>query len=177
MQRRIQSLSGALTQPIVLADESIIAVRLKPLNYKLNKPKSSKRDDFNNWEFSGFTSEIVHFRKDGSENIISEGINPALSPDGKSIVFAMQAGRSSHLFRINIDGSELIQITDARSIDVQPSWSADGKWMLCTSNRCAVDMYPNGKPQLDIGELGTDGRNLLQYTRGTTRQGADRTGE
>ncbi|GAV19648.1 translocation protein TolB [Mariprofundus micogutta] len=177
MQRRIQPLQGALTQPIVLSDESIIAARLKPLNYKKTKVKKSRRDDFNNWEFAGFTSEIVRFHKNGSEKVLAEGINPSLSPDGTSIVFSMQAGRSIHLFRINIDGSDLIQMTDARSVDVQPSWSADGKWILFTSNRANVDLKHRGKSQWDIWAIGTDGRNLTQITYDTARDGAARMGK
>lgn len=176
MQRRIQPLQGALTQPILLADESIIAVRLKAMNYKIKKTKSSKRDPFNNWEFTGFTSEIVRFNSNGSEKILAEGINPSLSPDGNSIVFSMQAGRSIHLFRINIDGSELIQITDARSIDVQPSWSRDGKWILFTSNRTSADLRKKGKSQWDIWAIAADGRNLTQITYDTARDGAPHMG-
>jgi len=177
MQRRIQALRGALTQPIVLADESIIAVRLKPLNYKKSKIKASIRDDFNNWEYAGFSSEIVRFNKDGSEQVMADGINPCLSPDGTSIVFSMQAGRSIHLFRVNTDGTNLIQITDTRSVDVQPSWSADGKRILFTSNRAQADLKHQSKSQWDIWSIGADGRDLSQITFDKARDGAARMGK
>ncbi len=177
MQRRMQALHGTITQPIVLADESIIAVRLKPLNYKKAKKKAAKRDSFNNWQYEGFSSEIVRFNKDGSEQVLSDGINPSLSPDGKSIVFSLQAGRSIHLFRINTDGSDLIQITDARSVDVQPSWSADGKRILFTSNRAKADLKYQSKSQWDIWSIGSDGRALTQITFDAARDGAARMGE
>ena len=177
MQRRIQPLHGALTQPLVLADESIIAVRMKAIDYKKKTISKTKHDAFNNWQVAGFTSEIVRFNQDGSERILAEGINPALAPDGKSIVFAMQAGRSVHLFRINSDGSDLIQVTDARSVDVQPSWSSDGKWILFTSNRADADMRKKGKSQWDIWAIGSDGRNLTQITRDAARDGAARMGK
>ncbi|ATX80967.1 WD40-like Beta Propeller Repeat [Mariprofundus ferrinatatus] len=179
MQRRIQSLHGALTQPILLSDGSIVAVRAKPLNYKPTKMKKTsqvKRDEFNNWEFPGFATEIVRFHGSGSQQVLSEGINPALSPDGNSIVFAMAAGRSVHLFRMNIDGSNLIQITDARSIDVQPSWSKDGKWIIFTSNRAEADMRHKGKSQWDIWAIGIDGRNLTQISFDDAKDGAPRMG-
>ncbi|OIO72628.1 MAG: TolB protein [Zetaproteobacteria bacterium CG1_02_53_45] len=174
MQRRIQPLHGGITQPIVLADEAVIAVRLKPLNYKKSKLNHDNRDYFNNWEYEGFASEIVRFDKDGSEKVLADGINPALSPDGNSIVFAMAAGRSIHLFRIDTDGSNLIQITDARSDDVQPSWSSDGKWILFTSNRANADLKHQGKSQWDIWAIGANGRNLTQITFNEGRDGAAR---
>lgn len=177
MQRRIQALHGALTQPLLLADESIIAVRMRALDYKKKISNNSKHDPFNNWQVAGFTSEIVRFNRNGSEQVLAEGINPALSPDGKSIVFAMQAGRSVHLFRINTDGRDLIQITDARSIDVQPSWSNDGRWILFTSNRADADMRKKDKSQWDIWAIGIDGRNLTQITYDTARDGAARMGK
>lgn len=176
MQRRIQPLHGALTQPLLLADESIIAVRLIALDNRKKSVKKAKHDDFNNWQISGFRSEIVRFHRDGSEQVLAEGINPALSPDGKSIVFCMAAGRSVHLFRIHTDGSDLIQITDARSVDVQPSWSADGKSILFTSNRADADMRKKGNSQWDIWAIGSDGRNLTQITRDSARDGAARMG-
>ena len=176
MQRRIQSLHGSLTQPVLLPDESIIVVRARALNYKKTKMKKPKLDTFNNWEFPGFATEIVRIKKGGSQQVLAEGINPALSPDGAHIVFSMQAGRSMHLFRMNTDGSDLIQVTDARSIDVQPSWSADGKWIIFTSNRANADMRHRGKSQWDVWAIGTDGRNLTQITFDEARDGAARMG-
>ncbi|PIX54220.1 MAG: TolB protein [Zetaproteobacteria bacterium CG_4_9_14_3_um_filter_54_145] len=172
MQRRIQSLHGMITQPILLPDQSIIAVRLKQAGRGSKQHKQHRTvDNFNNWDFPDFLTEIVHFNADGSERVLSAGVNPALSPDGKWIAFAMPTGRSMHLFRMHTDGSELIQITDSRSEDVQPAWSRDGRWLLFTSNRANPDLRHSEKSEWDIWRIGTNGRNLTQLTRDPARDG------
>jgi len=173
MQRRIMPLHGLITQPILLPDDTIIAVRLRAEN-RSSKPHTSRhtaKGNFNNWTIPGFQAKIVRFHADGSEALLSEGINPALSPDGLWIAFSMAAGRSTHLFRMRTDGSELIQLTDSRSEDVQPAWSPDGHWILFTSNRANPDLRHPTKAQWDIWRIGTDGRNLTQITRDLARDG------
>ena len=176
MQRRIQRLSGIITQPILLRDDTIIATRLKPISRKSKHSSHRNHDDFNNWTFPGYIAEIVRFDKDGSVHSLADGVNPALSPDGKWVVFSMPTGRSVHLFRMRTDGSDLIQITDARSIDVQPSWSNDGKSILFTSNRANNDLRHPKKSGWDIWSIGIDGRNLIQVTFDKARDGGARMG-
>ena len=53
-----------------------------------------------------------------------EPYSPAWSPDGKQIVFA----RSSPLFLMNVDGSNIRQLTDKR--DHYPCFSPDGKFIV-----------------------------------------------
>jgi len=178
MQRRIQRLDGILIQPVLLSDGAIIATRLKPVSRK-SKTKThrhTRHDNFNNWSFPGFITEIVRYDGTGSVRVLSEGVNPSLSPDGQWIAFAMPTGRSIHLFRMRTDGSDLIQITDARSIDVQPSWSNDGKSILFTSNRTDNDLRHPGKSGWDIWSIGIDGRNLIQVTFDKAHDGAARMG-
>jgi len=176
MQRRIQRLSGTLTRPILLADGAIIVTRLKAIGVKNGKRGHPIQDAFNNWSFPGYRSEIVRYDMDGDAHVLAEGMNPALSPDGQWIAFAMPAGRSVHLFRMHVDGSELIEITDARSIDVQPSWSRDGKSILFTSNRAHSDLRHPNRSAWDIWSIGIEGRHLQQITFDKARDGAARMG-
>ncbi len=176
MQRRLQRLSGIITQPVLLSDGSIIATRLKPLSRKTKSSSHRKRDDFNNWTFPGYSAEIVRFDKAGAVHELAEGVNPSLSPDGQWIAFAMPTGRSIHLFRMHTDGSELIQVTDARSVDVQPSWSTDGTSILFTSNRANNDLRHPKKSGWDIWSIGMDGRNLIQLTFDKAHDGGARMG-
>jgi len=176
MQRRIQRLSGTLTRPILLADGAVIATRLKPVRATGGHGHHAGGDAFNDWTFPGFRAEIVRYEKDGDIHVLSQGVNPALSPDGKWIAFAMPTGRSTHLYRMHTDGGELIEITDARSIDVQPSWSLDGTRILFTSNRANSDLRHPDRSAWDIWSIGIDGRNLEQVTFDKARDGAARMG-
>ncbi|HKI59686.1 MAG TPA: TolB protein [Mariprofundaceae bacterium] len=169
--RRAKELNGQFTQPLLLDDGSVIAVRLEATE----KRKSSfqrKHDDFNNWEIRGFRSEIVRIDEHGAERVLSQGTNPSLSPDGQWIAFSMSVGRSYHLYMMKVDGSDLTQLTDERSVDVQPVWSRDGKWIVFTSNRALADMRKPKNNNWDIWAIDREGRNLTQLTMDEARDGA-----
>ncbi len=175
MQRRIVPLKGTLIQPLWRSDASIFAVRLVALAGQ-EKQRQTHRDPFNNWDFPGFRAEVVRINNNGNANRISEGVNPALSPDGQWIAFSIAEGRSFHLYRMRTDGSDLIQMTDARSIDVQPSWSRDGQTILFTSNRADADLRHPDRSNWDIWSIGIDGRHLQRITYDKARDGAPRMG-
>ncbi|MDT8375159.1 MAG: TolB protein [Mariprofundaceae bacterium] len=173
--RRAKELNGQFTQSLLLADGSVIAVRLEATGRK----KSSfqrKYDDFENWNVPGFRTEIVHISEHGREKVLSQGTNPALSPDGAWLAFSMPVGRSHHLYMMRVDGSDLTQLTDERSIDVQPTWSADGRWIVFTSNRALADMRKPANNNWDIWAIDRDGRNLSQLTMDAARDGAPAVG-
>ena len=135
-----------------------------------------KYDDFENWNIPGYRTEIVHINTQGRERVLSQGANPALSPDGQWVAFSMPVGRSYHLYMMRIDGSELTQLTDERSVDVQPTWSADGQWIVFTSNRALADMRKPANNNWDIWAIDRQGRNLSQLTTDAARDGAPTVG-
>jgi len=174
-QRLNGRLDGELKTPIVLEDGSIIAVRLQRSSQRMGSEKKHSRKNkltFANWKTGKKQPHIVKISPQGVESMLSSGINPALSPDGKRIVFSMQAGRSWHLFMINVDGSDLAQLTESRSVDVQPTWSPDGKWIAFTSNRGNTDMRHANKGNWDIWLIGDDGRNMSRLTTHKAKDGA-----
>jgi Tol biopolymer transport system component len=57
---------------------------------------------------------------------------PAVSPDGRYIVFVSDRAGIDHIWRVNIDGSNPKQLTSVDG-DGLPSFSPDGQWVFYTS--------------------------------------------
>ena len=70
---------------------------------------------------------------------------PAISPDGKQIVFAAtpEKANAPDLFVANIDGSNRRRLTTHPDSETSPAWSPDGKEIAFTSER-------TGRPQIFI---------------------------
>jgi len=168
--RRLKAVTGNYTQTLLLPGGDMIAVRLTSSGKKKTSARTS-RDAFNNWTFDRHRPEIVRIGANGYEQVLAGGVNPALSPDGKRIVFSMPIGRSMHLFVMAVDGSDMLQLTDERSIDVQPAWSPDGKQIVFTSNRAMPNMRGKKKGNWDIWAIDRQGRNLTRLTRDEERDG------
>jgi Tol biopolymer transport system component/DNA-binding winged helix-turn-helix (wHTH) protein len=60
-------------------------------------------------------------------------LEPAVSPDGRFVVFVLKAAGSRKLWRIGIDGSNLRQLTAGR-YDWHPAISPDGRWVVYESH-------------------------------------------
>ncbi len=173
--RRYQRLDGELISPVVLDDGGVIAVRLRATSKRIGTSRHKiSTPGFDNWEMRGKQPYMVYINKHGVELELAAGMNPSLSPNGKRLVFSMQAGRSWHLFMMNVDGSGLIQLTEGRNIDVQPTWSPDGKWIAFTSNRnngFREGAHKSGKINWDIWLIAHDGRGLTRLTQNPAKDG------
>ena len=60
---------------------------------------------------------------------LTHGIDPAISPDGKQVVFTRVGGESG-IYLINIDGSGERKIFGERELLSSPKWSPDGRWIV-----------------------------------------------
>ncbi len=120
------------------------------------------------------THEIFTMNADGSDikqitNFNSLCTYPSISPDGKKIVFryAMaQPGfnwdlttskRNSEVYTMNMDGTNVVNISANSAYDGWPCWTPDGK-IIFTSNRGGVPF----KGQLYL--INADGTGIRQLT-------------
>ncbi|HWZ86077.1 MAG TPA: hypothetical protein VN032_07750, partial [Thermoanaerobaculia bacterium] len=64
---------------------------------------------------------------------LDQQLNPAFSPDGRTIVFrAIQGGRSD-IFGYNLDTKAITNFTNDDAYDYAPTYSPDGKWLYYSS--------------------------------------------
>lgn len=76
---------------------------------------------------------------------------------GSQIAFSSRVGRFKELFVMDMDGSNIRQLTNERGLAVSPSWDPFGRSLVYTSYRGRV-------PDLFMIDVGT--RNVQQLTRG-----------
>ncbi|HEX3230264.1 MAG TPA: hypothetical protein VHQ95_14910, partial [Pyrinomonadaceae bacterium] len=82
-----------------------------------------------------------------------DNIFPSVSPDGRYIVFMSDRAGAPHIWRMDIDGGNLKQLTDKHD-EEDPALSRDGKWVAYT-------MYLN---KGTIWKVGIDGGEPTQIT-------------
>jgi Tol biopolymer transport system component len=64
----------------------------------------------------------------------AKGISwPAVSPDGRYVVFVSNRAGPYNIWRMDLDGSNLKQLTSGTR-DQNPGFSADGQWLFYTAN-------------------------------------------
>ena len=91
-------------------------------------------------------------------------LSPDLSYDGKTILFAFtEAERPAstqnlnlrykwterstwHIFKVNVDGSNLVQLTDGAFNDFEPCWLPNGRIMFISERRAAFFKYDFAEP-------------------------------
>jgi len=170
LMRREMELTGHLQEITLLHDGSVIATRIAQ-GFKQKHGLSS--DHFNNWDMGAVHSYIVHIFPDGSEKRLSSGAGASVSVDEKHIVFSISMGKSQHLFMMDVDGKNLVQLTSGHVQDAQPAWSHDGKWVVFTSNRNGgVDTGVSYKNNWEIWAISNEGTKLTRLTYNKAKDGA-----
>jgi TolB protein len=103
----------------------------------------------------------IHSAVDGSRLpfpiLNSFASTPAISPDGKKLLFSHTTERGdTDLFISNLDGSDRQNVTSHPGIDSSPAWSPSGRQFAFISNR-------HGIPQLYIAD--SDGGNVRRIVK------------
>jgi Tol biopolymer transport system component/DNA-binding winged helix-turn-helix (wHTH) protein len=76
-----------------------------------------------------------------------------VSPDGRYIVFTSDLNGERHIWRMNIDGTNLIQLTNGLGED-HPVCSPDGRWVYYMYlERAGADRPTIGRASIDGGEM------------------------
>lgn len=82
---------------------------------------------------------LAVMNEDGSEGrmILSEGsaTAPAVSPNGRFVALMSQQDGNWEVYRINVDGSGLLRLTNHEANDGLPTWAPDGSAIAFVSDR------------------------------------------
>jgi len=135
-----------------------------------SKVQYSYYKSFNFWSsFLGLGSSTVVVEnseiwvknvKTGETTLLGNGYQPCFSPDGKRIAYVKYSSdaKSCSIWLMNIDGSEQIQVTDAKKgYAFHPRFSPDGTKLIFQASK-------KDKKDYDIYIINDDGNNLVQVT-------------
>jgi serine/threonine protein kinase/dipeptidyl aminopeptidase/acylaminoacyl peptidase len=80
---------------------------------------------------------------------------PAVSPDGRYVIFQSNRSGGRNIWRVDVDGNNLKQLTDGNFVDLNPVCSADGRSVIFVSQRSGI---------ATIWKVGIDGGAPVQLT-------------
>ena len=98
--------------------------------------------------------------KTGETTLLGNGYQPSFSPDGKRIAYVKYSSdaKSCSIWIMNVDGSEQIQVTDAKKgYAYHPRFSPDGTKLIFQASK-------KDKKDFDIYIINDDGNYLTQVT-------------
>ncbi|MHC4750803.1 MAG: HzsA-related protein [Planctomycetota bacterium] len=102
-------------------------------------------------------------------------LSPELSFDGKTILFAYTEAEPTryewtenstfHIFKVNIDGSGLVQLTDGPVNDFDPCWLPDGRIIFISERRGGYGRcHPRPVPLYTLYRMNADGSNIIRIS-------------
>lgn len=111
-------------------------------------------------------------------------LSPDLSYDGKTILFAWSpsTNRCYHIFKVNIDGTGLTQLTDGVSLeknflqdsnhnDFDPIWLPNGRIVFISDRRGGYGRcHTKGKPTFTLHSMKADGTDIIPLSYHETNE-------
>lgn len=87
-------------------------------------------------------------------NNAASDVNPRFSPDGTSIAFASDPLGNYEIFTMDVDGTNLVQLTDDGLDDVTPRWIGNDRLVFASQRTGDFELYV----------MNRDGSNVQQLT-------------
>ncbi len=72
----------------------------------------------------------------------AEHFDPAVSPDGRSIVWSSSAAGRRNIWRMDLDGSNIQQVTNGKN-EWTPEYTPDGKWLVYATTPHSLSKIPS----------------------------------
>jgi hypothetical protein len=102
-------------------------------------------------------------------------LSPELSYDGRTILFAYTEAEPTrykwtekstfHIFKVNVDGSPLVQLTDGPANDFDPCWLPNGRIVFISERRGGYGRcHPRPVPLYTLHSMNADGSNIIRLS-------------
>jgi hypothetical protein len=120
-------------------------------------------------------SFVLNGRLEGKKLNPGGFLSPELSFDGKSVLFAYTEAEPTryqwtekstfHIFKINVDGSGLVQLTDGPVNDFDPCWLPDGRIVFISERRGGYGRcHPRPVPLYTLHSMNADGTGIIRLS-------------
>ncbi len=106
-------------------------------------------------------------------------LSPDLSFDGKTVVFAWSSGGSEkwqaknrfHIFKVDLDGKNLVQLTDGNFDDIHPAWMPNGRIIFVSTRRGGYGRcHGRPVPSYTLYSMKSDGSDMIRLSYHETNE-------
>jgi len=133
---QVADADGANEQAMLVSNEPIISPAWSPSGKRIAYVS------FQNKKPIVYVQDVEVPKQNVVANFKGSNSAPAWAPDAKTIAVVLSVEGGSQIYLINSDGSgPRRRISNSQSIDTEPRYSTDGKWLYFTSDR-------GGSPQI-----------------------------